>query len=453
VSPGFRPVAVPTALVLLAVAMSARAGEPGYEISVGVIETDNVERLPSGGTSNTIFAQQGSLVWHERGSLLSADIDADLSHLTYVPRVYSDEVIGNFIGAARLNVVPQLFSWDFTDNFGQGFIDPLGPLSPSNREIINYFSTGPQLLLPLSAANFLVTSASLGKVNYQTSPFDSTRYGATVGVLHTLSTLSTLSLNLHDERIKYTNHADNSDYDSQAAYLRYDVRGNRTMLDADIGYGRLRRANDTPSTVIAHLEISRRLTASSVVAAYFGHEYSDAAEAFRLTQTIGGANLNTQPALPSGTPFTSNYGALIWNFARNRTSWGLTASGYKDTYQQGAGLNDNRLVLDGNITRHLTPTLAAALSEDFLREHFETVPGSYSQSTTTLSLTWRMGQRLSLAVDYSFAKRQGDLPDTNFTENRLWISVGYGRPAQLPPGPAIPPTLRTPQTSQAAQVP
>jgi len=434
---------MPAALVTLAATASVRAAEPGYQISAGVIETDNVQRLPHGGTSDTIFDQEASLTWHERRPLLAADIDADLSHQTYVPRTYKDQVVGNFIGSARLNFVPQVFSWDFSDNFGQGTIDPFAALTPANREIINYFSTGPQLALPLSGLNFLVMSGSYGKVSYQTSPLDSNRYSGTIGVLHQLSTRSSLSFNVHDERVDYTDHtANNTNYDSEAAYLRFDARGNRTVLDADVGYGRLRRdGGNSPSTVIAHAEISRRVSASSFVAVYLGHEYSDAAESFRLTQTIGGANLNTQPTLQTGTPFTSTYATLAWNFSRNRTSWGLTASDYKDTYQQGVGLNDNRLDFAGHFTHRLTPTLEATLTEEYLREHFENTPGSYSQSTTSVNLIWRVGRRVSVALDYAYSKRQSNLPDTDFTENRVWLSVGYGRAAQVPPGPATPPLL------------
>jgi hypothetical protein len=438
-----KAIVIPAAFVGLAItAHVAWATQPGYEISVGVIETDNVQRVPQGGSNDTILEQQLNFTWHERRPLYDADIDAALSHLSYVPRTFGDEVVGNFIGDGRVNLVPEVLTWDLSDNFGQGTVDPFQALTPANREIINYVSTGPQAMLPLGGGTFLNASGSYGKVSYQTSPLDSTRYSGTLGALHKLSPNSSIALNVHDEKIDFQNDTVNTDYSSQAAYLRVDTKGARTTLSADVGYGRLQGVRNSPGTLIAHLEITRRVSASSMVAAYVGHEYSDAAESFRQIQTVGGANLNSQPTLQTGTPFTNNYVMLAWNFSRNRTSWGLNVSEYKDVYQQGGGLNDTRTQLDGHLSRLLSPTLELMLTEDFIRDHFENTLGSYSQSTTQLNLTWRVGRRLSLSFAYGYAKRTSDLPITDFTENRLWVMIGYGRPAQVPPGPPAPPTLR-----------
>src|SRR4051812_40118261 len=106
-------IVMPAAFVLLAsTAGVARATEPGYEISVGVIETDNVQRVPQGGSNDTILEQQLNFTWHERRPLYDVDVDADLSHLSYVPRTFGDEIVGNFIGNARVNLVPEVLTWD-----------------------------------------------------------------------------------------------------------------------------------------------------------------------------------------------------------------------------------------------------------------------------------------------------------------------------------------------------
>jgi Putative beta-barrel porin 2 len=429
---------VGAAIMLLTAAAASHGSQPGYQINVGVIETDNVERLPNG-TSDTIFTQELGFTWHDRRPLLDADIDMDLTHLTYVPRTFGDQVVGNLIGQARLNLLPQLLFWDFTENLGEGLIDPLAALTPQNRELINYASTGPQLLVPLSGATFLDLSARYGKVTYQTSPLGSTRYSGGVGLLHNLSAATSVSFNVHDQHVDYSNTVLNTNYDSQQAYVRFEAKGTRTTLDADVGYGRLREAGDTPGMVIAHFELSRKISASSSVGASFGHEYSDAAEAFRLSQAIGGANLNTQPVLQTGNPFKSDYATVSWNFLRNRTGFGVLVSGFKDTYQQKDTLNDKRLEIDVHATRQLTPNVGVSLIEQYLRQRFENVVGSSTQTTSDARITWRTSRRVSIFLDYSFANRHGDISGTDFKENRLWLSIGYGRAAELPPGPPAPP--------------
>ena len=57
-------------------ALPVRAAAPGYEFQLGVIESDNIERLPAGGTSATIGVEELGFDWHDKGPWLDADIDA-----------------------------------------------------------------------------------------------------------------------------------------------------------------------------------------------------------------------------------------------------------------------------------------------------------------------------------------------------------------------------------------
>jgi hypothetical protein len=430
---------MPATLLLLVAAANSQAAAPGYEISVGVVESDNVQRLPSGGTSDTILEQEINFTWHDQRPLLNTDIDADLSHLTYVPHTFSDEVIGNFIGKARLAVVPQYLFWNFADNFGQGGADPTQAITPQTRENINYFSTGPQALLPLGGQNLLELNATYGKVYYQKSPLDSSRVGGGLGFIHLLSAQTEVSLNVKDERINYSNDTLNPDYDLQQAFVHFDARGSRTTLGLDLGYGRVVDPNSSPGNVIARLELSRKISASSTISLSFGHEYSDAAAAFQISQVLNGPNLNTQTTVQTGGPFTMVYETAGWNFLRNRTGFGITVSHFKDDYVQNNTLNDTRTQLDANVSRQLTPAVRVTLLEDYIRQNFQNTPGNSNQSTTDARVTWRLARRLSVFVDYTFTRRQSQLANSGFTENRLWLSIGYGRPADVPPGVTAPP--------------
>ena len=438
---------MPAVLLLLGAVSVSRATEPGYQVTVGFIETDNVQRLPSG-TSDTLATQQVQFVWHDQRTRLDSDIDMDLSHFTFLHHTYGDEVIGNFLGRLQAILLPELLTWNFSDNFGQAGVDPFQAITPATIENINYFTTGPRLLLPLgSTSNLLEATAEYGNVKYQKSPLDSQRFSGGLGLVHMLSAASSLSVKVHEERIDYSDDILNPDYSSQQAVVRFDSHGSRTVIGADIGYGRLKQTSTTPSNVIAHLQMSRKVSASSAISLSLGREYSDAATAFVLTQTLGGANLNSQPVSQTGTPFVSNYATFGWNFARSRTGFGLAVSQYKDIYQLGGGLNDNRTQADANLSRQLTPTLQFLLDESFWRDQFENAQGSYSLLTTDAKLSWRVGNRVTLMFDYTHAKRESNLANTDYAENRIWLSIGYGRPAQAPPGPATPPLPRSSSSS------
>ena len=431
------PVLVASA-TLLTTATVCHGAAPGYQVSVGVIESDNIQRLPNGGSSDTIIEEELGLTWHQRGPRLEAAIDADLSHLNYVPAIFGDEVIGNFIGQARYAVVPQMLFWQLADNFGQSSIDPLQAITPANREFVNYAMTGPEMLLPLGGSTLLDVTARYGRVDYQTSALNSNRFSGGLGVIHSLSPLSHVSVNVHAERIDYTNDTLSPDYDNQEAFVRFDAKGYRTTIDADLGVARLRQPGSSPSTLLAHLDLTRLVSPSNTVALSFGHEFSDSAASFRVEQSIGGANLNAQTVSSSGTPFTSVYGSLAWNFARNRTSWGVTAALFKDHYVQGSSLDDQRSEADAHISRQLSPTVQLSLFEIYQKQKFDNVVGNSTQSTTDARLTWRLGSRVSMFVDYAHATRSSDVPAGDFKVNRLWPSIGYGRAAETPPGPPTP---------------
>ncbi len=431
---------MPAILILLVAAANSRAAAPGYEISVGAIESDNIERVRSGGTRDTIFEQELNFTWHDQRPRLNADIDADLSHLTYVPHAFSDQVIGNFIGQVRVAAVPQLLFWNFSDNFGQGNTDPLAAVTPLTRENINYFTTGPEALLPLGGENLLDVKLTYGKVSYQKSPFDNNRFGGALAFIHKLSEAVEASLNVRDQRVDYSNTVLNRDYAIQEAFVHLDAKGGRTTFGADLGYGRAVEAGSSPGTVIARLGLSRRLSASSTVSLGFGHEYSDAVSAFQVAQVLGGANLNTQQTVQTGGPLTTVYETAGWNFARNRTAFGLDVSHFKDDYRQSPALNDTRTELDANVSRQLTPAVRFLLLERYVRQSFQTTAaGNSTQTTTEARLTWRAARRIFVSFGYSLAKWHSEISSANFTENRVGLSIGYGRPAELPAGVAAPP--------------
>lgn len=414
----------------------AQASEPGYQIQLGIIESDNIERLPFGGSNQTIGVEELGLTWHDKRPWLDADVDADVSHLNFLQHAYGDEFIGNFLGKAQINLTPEILSWLITDNFGQAPLQPLVPITPNNVEYINYFSTGPTLSLPLGRTTELDLSGQYGTVDYQHSPLDSTNLTGAIALLHELSPLSSVSINARDERIGFRNDQLNPDYDLQEAFARYNSKGSRTQLRVDLGYSRLDMSNIHDGTPLVRLDLSRRVSASSTIGVAFGHAYADGADAFVLAQTLGGATLNTQPIVEAGAPFQDSYATLGWNFKRARTTLDLSASYFRDRYKIDPGANNARTVLDATAKRQVTPTLQLALTEYMVRWQFDTGDVSATESDTGLQLAWRVGSRLSVFVAYYLAKGSSDIPTFRYTENRIWLSIGYGRAAEVPAEPA-----------------
>jgi hypothetical protein len=427
----------------LAVAPGTKGAQPGYEVTVGIGESDNIALQPHGGPSETIGMQGVDFTWHDRRPRLDADIDGAVSYLEYLHHTFGNQVIGNVIGDVRATLVPELLFWDVADNFGQGRVNSLSALTPENRENINYFSTGPELALPLGSTTLLDISAHYAKVNYQVSPLSGNRESGAIALLHKLSSRASISLNVRDERVNYASDATYPDYDHQEAFVRFDAQGQRTTLGVDLGFSKIRDPAFPASGVLARMQLSRKVSPFSTVALSFAHQFSDATDVFRIGQTFGGATLsNTQSVQPTGTPFKSDIATLAWNFQRSRTGFGLSLEHYKDAYQQPSTLDDNRTQAEASMSRALTPTLQVVLSEQYYYQQLKDIDGSTTELTTDIHLTWRAGRRLSVTLDFIHSSRHSDIATSAYKENRAWLMLGYGRPAQVPPGPATPPLPR-----------
>ncbi len=431
---------LPLTAALMAAAQPAGATTPGYLISLGVGTSDNIRRVPTDEESETLAIAGLQLDWRERTARTETDVLGDLAYVDYLQNTFGSEVVGNASGRFSYAIAPERLLWSVSDNFGQGRIDPLSASSPENRENINYFSTGPDLALPFGSTLQLLASGRYSKVAYQETPLDSDRYSGLVGLEHKLSAASSVSLNASRDSIRFDDTNLNPDYDRDSAYARYKVDGRRTSIALDAGYSRIdRTVGENSDGVLFRLEVSRRISASSYLAASAGHEFSDAADAFRLSQTLTGGGLDTQSTVQTSSPFTNKYYTLGWNFARNRTGANLTASRFEESYSDNTLLDRKRTLLSGQLTRNLTPVLEAALAAAYSKEDYTNVGADAKESTAGVQLNWRAGRYLTISARYQYAHRTSNLPGTGFSENRTWLQFGWGRPSgELITGPARP---------------
>jgi hypothetical protein len=431
---------LPAALLTLGTAPRA-AAEAIYGVLAGVGETDNVRLEPTDRRADTIATVGLDLTWHEQRKSLDGDISADLEYLDYLRHTYNREVAGNFLGDLHLQLVPNLLRWTVNDNFGQGVIDPAAAVTPTNRENINYLDTGPDLTLPLGSGNELMIGARYSNVYYQKSPLGSNRYSGSVGVRHELSRLSGISINVSDAAIRYDNSELNPDFNQQQAYARFDARGARTRLSIDVGYDRLKLQHGSDSGPLVRLEATRQISVSSSLTLTLGHDFSEAADSFRLLQALGGASLATQPAQSTANPFKQDYGTLGWEFKRSRTAFGLNGSYFRLSYIGNATLDERRAGGSAYLTRSVTPTVELGVSADYTHDRFTEQNSEFSQWGATAQLTWRAGSMLSLITELTHSRRASTVGSADFIDNRAWVKLRYGRPPKPPGSPGTVPAL------------
>jgi hypothetical protein len=426
--------------VIFVAGASPAATSPGYEISVGAGTSDNIARTSTNEKSETMALAGLQLDWREQRVRMNADVSADVQYVDYLNNTFGSEFVGNASGRLGFALLPERLNWQLSDNFGQGRIDPLSASSPQNRENINYFSTGPDLTLPFGSSMELLASGRYSKVTYEVTPVDSSRYSGAVGLQHKLSDSSSVSLNVTHDSVQYDDDIANPDYDRESAYARYKVTGRRTELALDAGYTKIDRTvgNDTDGALF-RLELSRRLSASSIIAVSAGHEFSDAADAFRMSQALSGGGLDTQGTLQTSSPFTNDYATVAWNFARNRTDFAVGVSRFEESYADNSQLDRDRTLANVSANRQITPTLRLGAVAGYTRENYQHLVGDSRELAASLLMSYRMTRHLTLTARYQYAHHTSEIPNTDFSENRTWLQIGWGQPSgEVRVGPVRP---------------
>lgn len=404
-----------------------------YGISLGVGQSDNITRVAEDEIDETIGAVGVELDWREDSNRLEADVGVDLSYFEYFDDTYDSEVVGTANGTVRFGIVPDRFKWMVQDSFGQAQSDPFAPITPDNREDLNYFSTGPELILPLGSAAILRAFGVFSDTAYEVSPLDSEQTTAGLAVIRQSSGNQEYGLNAVTRSVDFDDE-NAGDYDQDSAFFSYSVEGSRTDLSADIGYSWLRPATgEDGGGLLFNFTMRRELSAGSSLNLTLGRDFSDSGNSLRGAleeDAVGGPDVSA-----SSDPFESRTVQLRWDFMRRRTGVNLGVGFTEDAYETQTQLDRKRLTYTAVVTRQMRPTIDFELAAALNDEEFANAGVTSDEFNLTARLNWRAGRTLTWSLSYEHADRSTSDGGTEFTENRAFVRVAFsprGMPATRP---------------------
>lgn len=419
-----------------------------YGIAAGIGETDNVNLSSTNPKSQTIAATDLDFDLRRTGSRLDASALGNFTDLYYVQGAYSNQVLGRFDGLADAKLWSDRLKWVVADDYGEEQTDPFAAITPVNLQRVNVFSTGPDLTLRPSYSTFINVDARYSQISYQTSPFDGHNLLGSAAVGRAISPLSSLSLVVEAEELRFQNTLVNSDYDRREAYARYLISGARTSIDAQLG---ATQANDTASSwrtsPLARLQLTRMVSPFSKVTLAGGREFTDAAGSFASLTSGAGGGIAVAPVSQTTGNYQRTYGSAGWEFAQLRTSFGLTGDWERDNYDVQTIFDVTRADLGVNLGRQLTPKLALNVTGtvdryDYLNQGFTDKFG-----TVGGGISYRPGRWFIIYARYDHAfRRSSGTPGlligggSGYDENRAFIMIGYRPHSQdMEPGGAAEP--------------
>lgn len=415
-----------------ALALSAGAwADLNVRVEAGLGHSDNISRLPANEVDDSIGVVGLALDWTERSRRLRADVEVDVSYFDYLDNTFDSEVVGTGNGSLSVGILPDTFHWVVADTFGQALGDPFAPVTPGNREDINYFTTGPDLMLRLGSAGFARLFGRWSATTYENSPLDSQRSSVGASLGRRPSSRTELSLNAVREQVEFDD-VGASDYDRDSIFLGYSVDGGRTQLSAEAGYTWLERdAAQRTGSALINLSVIREMSAASSLQLTLGTQLGDAGDALR--SALDGSVVGAGQVVATADPFENRLASLLWSLDRNRTAFELGATWNQDRYETQRQFDRSRWVYDARLTRRMTRTVDLQLLASLQQEDFDSVALSTEELRFGAVLNYNGWRTLGLSLraeryDRSASGAASIDTQGDYTENRVFLTLAYRWP-------------------------
>jgi hypothetical protein len=429
------------------VSMSLYAAQAAADISidadVGGEYSDNVGRTATDEQSDTIGTARLGIGIEELRPRLEARVNGNLGYRHYFDNSFDNEIVGGLSGDLAWSILPERFIWVVEDNYGQIAANRAVADTPANRQDFNYFTTGPDLRLPLGERTFTEISARWSDVYYEdvdgevnvpsaaTPNQGSENIEGSVALGRVVSDQTTVSLNGQVQEIAYDDSEFFDDYRITSGFGRWESQGRQTQLSVDAGYSEAKRGDDKSGGVLARLHLSREITSRSTVSLDVGSEFADTASAFRIDQTAGGVAPEADDTVAAGDVFRTTYAYLRFGTERERTTVDVVFNGRRERHESEIELDRDALGAGFVLSRRITPRMDLEFRASYTDEDFVTTDFAFNEWSVGSGVAWRMTNRLSLrlTVDHFKGSSDGDpgqnLGAREYEENRAFLGLRY----------------------------
>ena len=273
-----RYLSVLASMVTSSMAVSAEI-ETAFEVGVG--HSNNIGL----GSDVTLDENIGLLgvrlgLVHE-SNRIEAAIRSNFEYYYYESEIFDDEIVGGLDAFIDVALVEERLRWLVQDNWGQQLLDPFLPARPDNREVINFFNTGPTLLLPVGRRHQVTIGALYSNINYETSPFDSEGVSGTLQFGREMPNDSMFSLNAAVDRTEFNNDGFSADFDRLEYFARFEITEGRNLVELDLGYTELDFETATDGGELARLSWTRIVSPTASFRVGLRSDYANQADRLR----------------------------------------------------------------------------------------------------------------------------------------------------------------------------
>lgn len=419
-----RAIQVGVSAALLVASTAPVRADVAWSLDAGASHTDNATLADENASEDTLTSVGGSIDYDHKSRRVEAALTGRGNYVHYVDDTFDDDFQSFARGSLVFGVAPETFLWSVEDTFGQIAIDQFQPVTPENRQNVNNFSTGPDLILRVGDQSDVKLSGRYGTSSYEdTDRIDSETLEATVSFERHLSELSSWALVASNHRVKYDSPG-NPEYDQPSLYASLQATGGRQSFTVDLGANQVDIAGRKDTNPLVRVAWNRRIARSWTMDLHARSEYQNTSEQFisqNLTRNPGTAEVGISEA-----PAAAYEAGVGFAFDRARTQFELETGYTRLDYVVDNGLNEKTWYAGAGVTRRHTPQLEGFVNYRIEDRTYDDNPVRDDvRQRIELGLDWRVGRNLFLTGGYQYNDADSDSASNRYTVNLFFVTLSY----------------------------
>lgn len=395
------------------------------EFNVGMGSSDNITRTSQAPISDVFTLVGLKLDIVEESRRIRTNVQSQFDFLTYRDDTYDDELVGGLNGFAEFAVVEERVAWFIQDNYGQQLFDPFTPATPSNRENVNFFTTGPTIKFLKPGRNHANLDLRYSSENYELSPDDNERYSSRALIGREINRRSTVSIGGLYEKLKFDVGAPQRDYDRVEGFIRLGIAGNKNRFEIDAGTTEIQSDLSRNRGPLVRINWTSELSTKSTLIMSGGSTYSDRGGRFRSAQDDASDLRDTIDITTFSAPFRENFFTGRYRVEQDRTNINLIASWIQEDYQGGEPLDRDSYRAEALIRRDISRKVFGTMRVGFFRRDYKYLDRLDKDFLANLGVGFRFGSRLSVTLNYQYLERDSNTDGGTFTDQRYSIRAMY----------------------------
>lgn len=398
-----------------------------YTARLGTAWSDNVNRTAVNEfDAASIMAGLNLAALKDEGRL-RYNVAGSIAHYEYLTSRAPGTNFGRAFANGSYDIVEDFFTWNGSLSYDQMREDTFRPIAPGNTESMISWATGPTLRARLSDLTRAEVSANYARQMFSTRPFDNETVGGRFQLIRQSTPRTQIGLGYSYDDFSYvggTGATTGLDFRRQEIYGRFDARGVRTDIEAQVGMADVKGALIDDSNPMARIRLTRRLSPSTNVFVGFQREYPTSLATPMPREEIIQSGLDDS-ALLTSTPRISNVGELGVRFQRERTGASLIYFNRNES-SLVAGIGSHRTQeLRAEVTRRFTPTSSGQFQIGQSREDYSLFPRQSRETSVAAGFIRELGPRLGIEARAEFRDRSGLLRVDTYRELSGGVFLRY----------------------------